>query len=273
MTLDFLRVSERQLEGKKVGEVEIFPDFKVVRSDDLMVDGKAFTALWDEEKGMWSTDEYDVQRLVDKELEAYQPMAQNVAKVHRKYMGNWSTNSWSAFRNYIAHVSSNRHQLDENLTFANTEVKKKDYVSKRLPYSLQEGDISAYDELMSVLFAPEERQKLEWAIGAIMAGDSKTIQKYFILYGDKGTGKSTWLLILQALVEGYYVTFDAKALTGNNNGFAASMFAGNPLVAIQHDGDLSKIEDNTLLNSIVSQRKVQGKLRYGSCLHAFHGYQ
>lgn len=252
MALDFFRVAERQLEGKKIGEIDIFPDFKVTRSEDLMVDGKAFNAIWDEEKGMWSTDEYDVQRLIDAEIDAYVPQAQNIAKVHKKYLGNWSTNSWMAFRNYVGHLSSNRHQLDESLTFANSEVKKKDYVSKRLPYALQEGDISAYDELMNVLYAPEERAKLEWAVGAIMAGDSKTNQKYIVLYGDKGTGKSTWLLILQALTEGYFTTFDAKQLTSQNNSFAAAMFASNPLVAIQHDGDLSRIEDNTLLNSIVS---------------------
>lgn len=262
MTLDFYRMAERQLEGKKIGEVDIFPDFQVVRSKDLMVDGKAFYAIWDEEKGMWSTDEYDVQRLIDKDIEEYVPSIEPVTKIHRKYLGNWSTNSWMAFRNYVGHLSPNRHQLDENLTFANSEVKKEDYVSKRLPYALQEGDISAYDELMSVLYAPEERAKLEWAIGSIMAGDSKVIQKYFVLYGDKGTGKSTWLLLLQWLTEGYFTTFDAKQLTSSNNGFAASMFASNPLVAIQHDGDLSRIEDNTLLNSIVSHEVMTINEKY-----------
>ena len=33
-----------------------------------MVRGKSFYAIWDENKGMWSTDEYDVQRLVDSDL-------------------------------------------------------------------------------------------------------------------------------------------------------------------------------------------------------------
>jgi phage/plasmid-associated DNA primase len=46
--------------------------------------------------------------------------------------------------------------------------------------------------------------------------------------------------------------FDAKALGSNSNSFALEQFSGNPLVAIQHDGDLSKIEDNTKLNSMVS---------------------
>lgn len=33
-------------------------------------------------------------------------------------------------------------------------------------------------------------------------------------------------------------------------------FKTNPLVAIQHDGDLSRIEDNTRLNSLVSHEKM-----------------
>ena len=46
--------------------------------------------------------------------------------------------------------------------------------------------------------------------------------------------------------------FDARALGSSSNSFALEAFKNNPLVAIQHDGDLSKIEDNTRLNSLVS---------------------
>lgn len=46
--------------------------------------------------------------------------------------------------------------------------------------------------------------------------------------------------------------FDAKALGSSSNSFALEAFKSNPLVAIQHDGDLSRIEDNTRLNSLVS---------------------
>ena len=46
--------------------------------------------------------------------------------------------------------------------------------------------------------------------------------------------------------------FDAKALGSSSNVFALEAFKNNPLVAIQHDGDLSRIEDNTRLNSLVS---------------------
>ena len=97
-------------------------------------------------------------------------------------------------------MSDNAHQLDNNLTFANTEVKKNDYVSRRLPYSLDQGSINAYDELISTLYEPDERAKLEWAIGAIVAGDAKSIQKFIVLYGEAGSGKSTFLNIVQKIV-------------------------------------------------------------------------
>src|SRR5699024_8358785 len=47
-----------------------------------------------------------------------------------------------------------------------------------------------------------------------------------------------------------------KALGSNNNQFSMEAFKGNPLVAIQHDGDLSRIEDNTKLNSIISHEEM-----------------
>ena len=63
--MDFYNAASRV---DKAGVTEIFPDFIVGRSEDLLVQAKSFYAIWDEQKGLWSTDEYDVQRLVDEEL-------------------------------------------------------------------------------------------------------------------------------------------------------------------------------------------------------------
>jgi len=260
--MDFFQIKERSM---KKGIIEIYPDFKVVRSKDLMVRGKSFYAVWDEEKGLWSTDEYDIQRLVDKELFEYQKKLQEASSenlVRVKYMNDFSANSWLQYRNYMNHLSDNAHQLDTGLTFLNTDVKKRDYVSRRLPYLLEEGACDAYNEVMSTLYAPEERAKLEWAIGAIVAGEAKDIQKFIVLYGSAGTGKSTFLNIIQKLFDGYYTTFEAKALTSSNNNFSTEVFRSNPLVAIQHDGDLSKIEDNTKLNSIISHEEMTMNEKY-----------
>ena len=49
--------------------LDIYPDFRVIRSDDLMIRGGDFYAIWDEPAGLWNTDEYRVQRLVDNHLE------------------------------------------------------------------------------------------------------------------------------------------------------------------------------------------------------------
>ncbi len=264
--MDFYKIKVKEQTTKKETLHIIYPEFKVGRSKDLMVQGKTFYAVWDEEKGLWSTDEYDVQRLVDDSLHKFAKERSGLSdyQVSIKTMSDFSTNSWLSFRNYMSHVSDNAHQLDSSLAFSNTEVKKTDYVSKRLPYPLEKGSYQAYDEIIGTLYSTEERAKLEWAIGAIVAGEAKNIQKFIVLYGDAGAGKSTILNIIQKLFEGYYTVFEAKALTSNSNAFSTEVFKNNPLVAIQHDGDLSKIEDNTKLNSIVSHEEIIINEKYKS---------
>lgn len=261
--MDFYTIKERSLRN---GVLEIYPDFRVGRSKDLMIRGGQFYAIWDEDKGLWSTDEYEVQRLVDKRLFEHKKKIKPYTdgSIIVKSMRDFSTNSWYSFKRYIKNVSDNSHQLDDRLTFSNTEVKKEDYISRRLPYPLEAGNIDAYEELMSTLYTPDERSKLEWAVGAIVSGDAKDIQKFVVLYGEAGSGKSTFLNIVQKLFPGYYTTFDAKDLTSNSNVFATEVFKNNPLIAIQHDGDLSRIEDNTKLNSIISHEDMTMNEKYKS---------
>lgn len=250
--MDFYQITARE-DAKKKGIYHLYPDFQVGRTTDLMVRAKSFYAIWDQEKGLWSTDEYDVARLVDEDLLRYAKAAEAEGKYYDVMrMQNYSSNVWPTFRRFMQNISDNSHPLDENLTFANQEVNKNDYVSKRLPYALETGTTDAWDELINVLYAPSERAKIEWAIGAVVAGDAKRIQKFLVLYGPAGTGKSTVLDIIGRLFDGYVTYFDAKALGSNNGTFATEAFRSNPLVAIQHDGDLSRIEDNTKLNQIIA---------------------
>ncbi len=261
--MDFYKIKEKV---KSNGVIEIYPDFKVCRSSDLMVRGKAFYAIWDEEQGLWSTDEYDVQRLVDKDLLSYKDeISKEKPGIYKVLLlSDFSTNSWMNFKKYINNLSDSNQTLDNKIFFEDSKISKKDYASKRLPYSLSNQNIEAYEELISKLYDEENRQKIEWAIGSIFSGDSKNIQKFMVLYGDHGTGKSTVINIIQKLFKGYYATFDAKALTTNNNSFSTDVFRSNPLVAVQHDGDLSKIEDNTKLNSIVSHEEMTMNEKYKS---------
>jgi energy-coupling factor transporter ATP-binding protein EcfA2 len=259
--LDFYNVLVKE---NKDGTLQVRPDWKVGRSKDLMTRSGSFYAIWDSEAGLWSTDIYDVQRLVDSDLhkQAKELEARNGQSYKVSTLESNSTRLWDEFQRFIRNSGSNSHNLDEKLTFANTIVEKTDYVSKRLSYSLEPGDHEAWDAIVGTLYNEEERTKIEWAIGAIVSGDSKNIQKFLVFYGPPGSGKSTILNIIQKLFEGYTSVFDARELAGNNNSFATSAFKSNPLVAIQHDGDLSRIYDNTKLNSIVAHEIMTVNEKY-----------
>lgn len=277
--MDFYRIVEKRIEKKNSqGIIELYPDFIVCPSKDLMIRGGSFYAIWDEHKQIWSTDEQDVQILIDAEMEAYKKSLLESINPDEYYirirrLSSFESKSWIRYKSYIGQMYDTYHQLNDRVIFSNMESKKTDYVSKRLPYPLEDGECPAYDEIMSTIYSPEERQKLEWAIGAVASGEAGSIQKFIVLYGEPGTGKSTFLNILQQLFEGYYTLFDAKSLTSSNSAFSMETFNSNPLVAIQHDGDLSKIEDNTRLNSIVSHEEMiineKYKAKYTSRINAF----
>ena len=255
--LDFVKISTRT---KKNGAVEVYPKFIVNnKSQDLMIRGGDFYAIWVEERGLWSTDEGDVIQLIDNELDNYVIEHKDTLgdNYHILYMWDSESGVIDSWHKYCQkQMRDSFHMLDEKLIFSNTKIKKKDYASKRLSYPLEKGSIEAYDKLISTLYSEEERHKIEWAIGSVVSGDSKKIQKFMVLYGAAGTGKSTILNIIQQLFDGYYSVFDAKALGSSSNSFALEAFKTNPLVAIQHDGDLSRIEDNTRLNSLVSHEMM-----------------
>ena len=254
--LDFLMVSTRP--GKR-GSIEIYPRFIIGKSSDLMIRGGDFYAFWLEDEKRWSTVENDLFKAIDKELDEYYTANKSRLEGFVKVLHMWDaeTGMVDVWHRYCQkQLRDSFHMLDEKLVFSNMEPSKKDYASKRLPYPLESGETPAYNKLMDTLYDPEEREKIEWAVGSIVSGESRKLQKFLVLYGDSGTGKSTVLNIIQQLFDGYYSVFDAKSLGSANNQFALEAFSSNPLVAIQHDGDLSKIEDNTRLNSLVSHEAM-----------------
>lgn len=271
--LDFLMISTR---STKRGVIEIYPKFIIKKSSDLMIRGGDFYAIWVEERGLWSTDEQDALSIIDKYLDKYAEENKGKFEGHVRIMHMWDAESGmiDTWHKYCQkQMRDSFHQLDDKLIFSNTKVSKKDYSSKRLPYPLEKGNVTAWDKLISTLYSPEERHKIEWSIGAIVTGDSKHIQKFMVFYGSAGTGKSTILNVIQKLFEGYYSVFDARALGSSSNSFALESFKTNPLVAIQHDGDLSRIEDNTRLNSLVSHELMtvneKFKAAYSNRFNAF----
>ena len=260
--MDFFKIKTKVLQDRETKEkyLEIYPSYIVQRCEDLMVRGRTFYAIWDEKKQLWSTDEYDVPRLVDQALydfrDEFYPPETTEMEVRVSTLRNSDTERWAKFKRYVYNLSDNDHVLNDRIIFSDQEVVRSDYASFKLDYACEPGDHSAWDRIIGTLYEPEEREKLEWGIGAIIRGDAREIQKFMVLYGDPGTGKGTIMGLLQEMFKGYVAIFDAKALGMRSSQFATSVFANNPLVAIQQDGDLSRIEDNTILNTIVSHEDV-----------------
>lgn len=244
--------------SEKKGCDYISPDFLISKSKDLMIRGQEFYAVYNKMTGFWSTNIYDVATLVDAEMDEYARSAYGGDRARSysiQYMRKFRSRSWKEFITFIKSTGDSYHPLDNNILFKNTEVKKSDYATKTLPYDLVEGSTENWDKLVGTLYSPEEKQKIEWAIGSIVAGDSKKLDKFYVFYGNSGTGKSTVLNIIEKLFEGYCVPFEAKNLVGGD-AFALEEFKTNPLVAIDHDAKLDKIEENVKLNLLVSHEPL-----------------
>lgn len=264
--MDFMEPAIRMVKGT----VDIYPSFIVTSSNDLMTRGGDFYAIWDEEKNAWSTDIFRAQELIDKELFAKANAVKgDYGSVHVCDIRRADTKSVDNWRKFVTKQMPERFvMLDNTLVFENTPVTRELYSSHKLNYSLEPGDYSAWDTLVGTLYSPDERLKIEWAIGAIVVGASKYIQKFLVFYGEGGAGKSTIMNIIEKLFHGYTAVFDAKALGDSSQQFSLEAFASNPLVAIQHDGDLSRIEDNTKLNSLVSHESMTVNQKYRSTYSA-----
>jgi len=81
----------------------------------------------------------------------------------------------------------------------------------------------AYNEMVDLLLTPEDREKFEWAIGAMLAeGPPNSV----VVRGGKQTGKTTLMLIVRKIIQ-------------------AVMGPYIPRVALVHDGYVRSFSDDT----------------------------
>lgn len=248
--MDFYTIETSPIRGQ-MGMMEAAPWFRNTNSRDIMLRDGDFVAIWNPKTGLWSKNEFDVVDLVDDDVRKYVENGQ-FQNVIPRLCESERDGVWKRYRQWTKNMVDTVHPMDRSPVFADTPIRQENYVSYRLPYSLEDGIPVYWAKLIDTLYDPSEREKIEWSIGAVLTGDSRNIDKFLVFYGDPGSGKSTVLNVMQALFGEYCVPFDSESLAQRNNSFALSAFADDPLVAIEHDGDLSRIETNTRLNSIIS---------------------
>ena len=264
----FVEIHHRYL---KNGSVEVYPKFINYTTDKrLLIHNHDILAFYDEDSGLWIKGDDAVISYIDDKMSEYVKtiLKDESRPIHILWMWDCDSGSIDKWRKYCGKQARDNYDpnvkaLDDKLIFSNQETTLEDYVTKKLPYPLVNCDIPAYNKLMSTWYGDgEERQKLEWSIGAVITGDAKHIQKFIVLYGDKGSGKSSFFKILQKLFQGFVTAFNASEMASKSASFPLESFSNNPLVAIQHDGNLSKIEDNTLLNSVTSHETVLMNVKF-----------
>lgn len=240
---------------------EIAPDFNVDDSQDLMIKKHEFYAFWDEEKGQWSTSIGVLIKRIDAGMREFYEKTKSegtyTGSMSVAYMRSSRSKSMDVWNHYVKdHQYDNYQQLDTNIVFLDDPHDRELYSSHRLDYNLEDAPTPYYDKLFHTLYSPEELEKIEWAIGSVIVGDSKWIQKFYVLTGPPGTGKSTVLWLLRdMLFKGYTAKIDADAI-GAGARFCFETVKNNPLVALQDEVNLSKLQTNTGLNAFVSHEYV-----------------
>jgi len=267
--LDFLEIVERTI---RKGCIEVIPSFITYIDEgepvtDIMVRSGDFYAVFNEKTGFWSPKETYLNYMVDKRLWEYYKKRKDETTdtLIIRTMKDAKSGSIDDFHKYVnKQLRDNSVPLDKHILFANDKPKKEDYATQKLDYVVKEGPCPNWEKLLNKLYSPEEAHKIEWFGGAVMseASQNPDFQKCLVFHGDSGSGKSTIIHVFEQALgykdsthKGYTETFRSKAL-GGNEPFATSDFASDPILAIEHDGDLSHIEDNTRLNSIISHEPI-----------------
>lgn len=260
--LNFIRYSVKEI---KKNIVEIRPDFQYISDPDIFIRGGSCVGIYNEKTHFWESDIFNYVRMIDRNTQAWvdQNVKQDDDSDYRiQYMRNNSSGVTKDFQQYCKNIDhtleTQNSYMDHRILFADEKPEKNDYATTRLPYYMVDGSCPGWDELVGTLYKPLEQYKLEWFIGALASNHARDIDKFCVIHGMSGTGKSTILKILRMIFQGYCQTIDMSDLASpSTNAFSGTSIASNPTVGIQDDGDLSVIKGNTLLNSICSHEEVK----------------
>lgn len=263
--LDFYKISQKTVGHGGTRRIEVSPSFLYGYSKDLMIRGGTFYAVWDEENHRWTKDITRLTQMVDETLYIRRDklLEKEEIPIQVSDMRTHTTGHMRRFLQYCKDSPDNFTSLDPKIVFSNTETTRESYSTQSLSYPIEPGSTEAFDELFGVLYGEDELRKLKWALGSIITGDSGSIiQKFYVLFGKPGTGKSTVLTLISKMFEGYVTSFSAEAMV--NSAFPLESLRSNSPIAVDHEGNLSRINSNGPLSAVVSHDNMSVNVKFQS---------
>ena len=158
--MDFIRVAYKD---NKDGTREFYPSLQALESQDLVIRGGQFVAIWDEETGLYSRRQSHVPDIIDRAF------AKMVGERLRpgdtvKKMRVFDNQMYSKFLALVRSIGDMGPDLDQTIVFADQTPAKADAATFKMPYSLSTKPHPAWDTILNTLYDPEQRIKIEYAI-------------------------------------------------------------------------------------------------------------
>ena len=153
--------------NKENMSITVYPDFQFVQSQDLVCKGGVMYAFWDE--GKWNMSKVALVKAIDrdtmKEVERLKTKYPEATIIPRLAVAN-ETKIMQEFDKYTKVCEQSDVIFNSQILFSDVVPKREDYSTSQLSYTPTEGPTPAFDELMGLLYAEEELEKIMWFIGS-----------------------------------------------------------------------------------------------------------
>lgn len=237
--MDFIKPYETE---DTKGYIHISPLFERVNKDAVSKGGK-LNAYWNGER--WVSVEIDDKQLmidIDKQMYEYRQekyphndrallnsvsLIPSVSKEYDRFFKNYKGNS---------HLKFNQH-----IFFKSDKPVREDYSTTQLAYDPVPGDTPTFDKIMGKWYSDADIEILLWFIGATLTNNIANVQKFIFIYGSGGSGKGSFLKIVEQIFGDYAQTISLKKMASNSQ-FANSEVKEIP-VLIDPETDLSRIDN------------------------------
>mgnify|MGYP004709275491 FL=1 len=238
--MDFIKpVQNKDIKGNVMS---VQPLFERVNKDAVSKGGR-LNAYWNGDRWV-SVELDDTQLMRDIDSQVYEYRNKNfaghpdipalsvssippVSKEYERFYKNYRGNSNIVF--------------NKRIFFKSDKPGREDYSTSQLSYDPIDGPTPVFDKIMKKWYTDEDIEILLWFIGATLTNNIANVQKFIFIYGSGGSGKGSFLKIVEQIFQDYAQTISLKKMASNSQ-FANAEIKEIP-VLIDPETDLSRIDN------------------------------